>query len=568
MEIVEEIKNRIDIVDFINSYVPLKRAGQNYKALCPFHTEKTPSFMVNRERRSWHCFGCDEGGDVISFVEKIHNLSFVEALKLLAEQAGIPFQLTGDSRERAKKALLYEILEAATRFFQKELFLAENKAVRDYLQERGLDKETVLRFRLGYAPSSWERLSKSLIKKGFSEKDLLAAGVVFRGKQGIIDLFRNRIIFPVFDLLGKPVAFSGRIFGKDEPKYLNSPETPIFKKSQILFGLFHSKEAIREKGYAILVEGNFDLLVAYRFGTKNLIAPCGTAVTEDQMQLLARYTNSLAVAFDGDSAGQKAAFRASILAARADLSPRIVALPEDKDPADLAKENINLWQSALAEREPAVFYFLKRLLKQFPLELPEHKKRLVEELKPLVLAISNEIERKETMIQLSEKLQIAPEMLQKTLEQNRENIKISLAPSQKPRLAPTQILLGLLYRFELPVPKLSTLLVESEDKALRFLAELATLKVGESLSWQDYLLKAKRGVVERFNELAQVVEEIYPDLSKEAAAEEVGRILRTVEARQKELKQKVLVEKIREAERMGDKEKTRKLLQELIHLSR
>jgi len=248
MEIIEEIKNRIDIVDFINTYVPLKRAGQNYKALCPFHTEKTPSFMVNRERRSWHCFGCGEGGDVISFVEKIHNLSFLEALKLLAEQAGVPFQLAGDSRERAKKALLYEILETATRFFQKELSLAENKAVRDYLQERGLDKETVLRFRLGYAPSSWERLSKSLIKKGFSEKDLLAAGVVFRGKQGIIDLFRNRIIFPVFDLLGKPVAFSGRIFGKGEPKYLNSPETPIFKKSQTLFGLFHSKEAIREKG--------------------------------------------------------------------------------------------------------------------------------------------------------------------------------------------------------------------------------------------------------------------------------------------------------------------------------
>jgi len=567
MDIVEEIKNRIDIVDFINTYVPLKRAGQNYKALCPFHAEKTPSFMVNRERRSWHCFGCGEGGDVISFVEKIHNLSFVEALKLLAEQAGIPFQLLGSSQERAKKTLLYEILEAATHFFQEELFLKENQAVRDYLKERGLDKETVLKFRLGYASPSWGKLLRFLLKKGFLEKDLLVAGVVFKRKQGVIDLFRNRIIFPIFDLLGKPVAFSGRIFGKGEPKYLNSPETPIFKKSQTLFGLYHSKEAIREKGYAILVEGNFDLLVAYRFGTKNLIAPCGTAVTEDQLQLLARYTNSLAIAFDGDSAGQKAAFRAAILAARADLSPRIVELPENKDPADIVKENINLWQTALAERQPAVFYFLKKLLKKFSLELPEDKKRLVEELKPLVIAISNEIEQKETIIQLSEKLQIAPEILEKIFKENKTDKKIYLMPRQKSALAPIQILLGLLYRFELPVPKPSPLLSESQDKSLQFLAELASLKVGESLSWQDYLLKAKRGIVERFNELAQVVEEMYPEISREAAAEEVGRILKTIESRQKELRQKILVEKIKEAEKLGDKEKTKELLKELINLS-
>lgn len=375
--VVEDVKDKLDIVEVIRSYIPVFPAGRNFKACCPFHKEKTPSFMISPERRSWHCFGgCNEGGDMISFVMKYENVEFYDALKLLAERAGIdPARLRSGGFEYKKYDALYAAQEAAVEFFRANM----TPDIWEYVLGRGLTRETAAEFEIGFAPPSSDMLLRHLVKRGLSMQDIEGSGLVFRTERGTYwDRFRGRLMFPLYNHVGKAVGFTGRIMPQanapaDIAKYVNSPETPIFQKSKILYGFHKSKGAIREAGAAVLVEGQMDFLMSYQSGVKNVIATSGTALTVDHLLALRRIAEKLLLCFDSDEAGQRAIERGIDLALAHDFSVGVVALSE-KDPADIAKNDPALLAKLVAAPQSAREFYFNRYLPQ-SLTDPDERKR-------------------------------------------------------------------------------------------------------------------------------------------------------------------------------------------------
>ena len=373
MDTVRQVKDKLSIVDVVSQYVKLERAGGALRARCPFHSERTPSFFVSPDRGTYHCFGCNVGGDIFSFVEQIEGLDFKGALKILAEKAGVPlvYEKKGerDSRER-----LFELLETATISYVSNL----NDSAREYLHKRGINDETIKSFRVGLAGESWSDTSNYLRGKNFSEKEILDAGLAKRGERGLFDRFRSRIIFPIADSAGRIVGFSGRIFpgttspsdlatgqvartdnSFEAPKYLNSPETPLFHKSKILYAYDRAKQAIRKHNCAVLVEGQLDLLASHQAGWGNTVAVSGTAFTGEHAVLINRMTDNLVIALDADEAGIKAAGRAARSALRAGLNVKVARLPEGKDPADLILESgKDAWSTAIRDAKDIIMFLL------------------------------------------------------------------------------------------------------------------------------------------------------------------------------------------------------------------
>jgi DNA primase len=349
----EEIKNKLDIKEVIGQYLKLQKAGANYRALCPFHKEKTPSFFISPSRQIWHCFGCNSGGDIFSFIMKIENIEFKEALKLLAQKAGV--ELTYENPQiRSQKQILIDINKEASKFFEENLW--KNKDVINYLVKRGLNQETIKEFHLGWAADEWQSVSNFLIKKGFKSKDIIDSGLAVAKNTEIYDRFRSRIMFPIEDYSEGIVGFTGRIFQGINPlktikdiekigKYINSPQTLIFDKSKILYGLSKSKNYLRSQESTLLVEGQMDFLAAWQSGIKNIVATSGIALTAYQLKILKRYNNTLVLGFDMDEAGEKASERSIELALSKEFNVKILRLPEGKDLADYFinkanKENI------------------------------------------------------------------------------------------------------------------------------------------------------------------------------------------------------------------------------------
>ncbi len=388
--VVEDIKDKLDIVEVIRSYIAVLPAGRNFKACCPFHKEKTPSFMISPERRSWHCFGgCNEGGDMISFVMKYENIEFYDALKLLAERAGIdPNRLRSGSSEYKKYAALYAAQEEAVAFFRREM----TDEIMAYALERGLTRETIAAFEIGYAPPSSDMLLRHLIKKGFSMQDIEASGLVFRTERGTYwDRFRGRLMFPLYNHGGKVVGFTGRIMPQaqasaDIAKYVNSPETPIFQKSKLLYGFHKTKGAIRDAGAAILVEGQMDFLMSYQSGVHNVIATSGTALTADHLLTLRRIAEKLLLCFDSDEAGQRAIERGIDLALAHDFSVGVVSLP-DKDPADIARQSPALLAQLVATPKSGREFYFNRYLPTMVMNPDDRKKgarQILQKIKGLI----------------------------------------------------------------------------------------------------------------------------------------------------------------------------------------
>ena len=317
---VQQIKDRLDIVDVISGYLKLAKAGVNYKARCPFHQEKTPSFFVSPERQSWHCFGCNKGGDMFSFVSEIEGAEFVEALRILAAKAGVPLpersSQAGASTAKERQRLL-DVSELTAKFFVKQLWNSQagGRAL-EYLRGRGLTDETIQSWRLGWAPNDWKALSGFLAGAGHADADIVGAGVAIAKNGRIYDRFRSRIMFPICDANGQVIGFTGRVFGTEvavdgEPlaKYVNTPQTSLYDKSRTLFGLDKAKNAMRTKDVALIVEGNVDAIMSAQAGVENVAATSGTALTPHQLRMLARYSTNLDVCFDADSAGKTAARR-------------------------------------------------------------------------------------------------------------------------------------------------------------------------------------------------------------------------------------------------------------------
>lgn len=393
---VEEIKGKLDIVEFLRQYLTLSPAGRNFKALCPFHKEKTPSFMVSPERQTWHCFGCSLGGDVFSFITRYENVEFGEALRILAEKAGVELRRMNPA-EYKFTGLLYELNDAAKNFWRKHL--ADSGEAQKYLKSRGLTQETIDKFELGWAPNEPEALVLYFLNQNFRPEDLLQAGLSFKTERGLhLDRFRGRIMFPIHNHFGKVVGFTGRVLPQYDdgkmPKYVNSPETPIFVKSKLLYGFWESKNAIREAGEAFLVEGQMDMLLSWQAGVKNVVATSGTALTFDHLRTLRRLADRLVVSFDSDDAGMEAGERAVDMAEANDFQVKVVTFADFKDPAEAAEKDPAGLRERVVNAKPAPEFYFTKYLTGVPNDVrsPDFLKRLRAVLAKLT-SIASPVER-------------------------------------------------------------------------------------------------------------------------------------------------------------------------------
>ncbi len=410
---IDEIKNRLDIVDVVKGYVKLEKAGVNYRALCPFHSEKTPSFFVSPSRQIWHCFGgCGKGGDIFRFIMEVEGVEFNDALRILAAKAGVELKKQ-DPKIKTERQRTYEICELATRFFEKKLKEPSVKKAKEYLIERGITQESIEKWRLGYSSESWDELINFLESKDYSSKEIEKAGLAVKkeGSNRCYDRFRGRIMFPIFDFSSQPIGFGGRIFDPDnkklkEAKYLNTSNTLIYDKSKILYGLDKARSEARKKQFFILVEGYTDVIMSHQAGIENVIATSGTALTSYQLIVLKRYCNNLIMAFDMDAAGGSATKRGIELAQENDFNIKVALMPEGLDPADLIFEEPKSWEKTLKESVPIVSFYFQTAFSRFDSSIPENKKKIARIVLPVIKKIDSDIEKDFWIQKLAEKLEV------------------------------------------------------------------------------------------------------------------------------------------------------------------
>lgn len=423
MSQVDQVRAAADIVKIVGDYVKLRKAGANFMGLCPFHHEKTPSFAVHPTKQIFHCFGCGVGGDVFKFVMMIDSLTFPEALRRVAEKVGITIRERegGEgSDERAKeRTALYKLHEAAAKFYASQLgATAEGRAARGYLADRGLDDETVARFRLGYAPANGQALTQHLEDLGFSAEIAEKSGLVLRDSEGKrrFDRFRRRVIFPIANESGKVVAFGGRALGDDQPKYLNSPETPIYTKGRVLYHLSDAGSAIRKLDYAVLVEGYMDSIAAASAGIDNVVASCGTSLAEGQIRLLSRYTRRVVVNYDPDSAGVAATQRSLDLLLEEGFEVKVLALPGGLDPDSFIRQRgAAEYKEKLSATPTYLDYLTERAAAQHDLSRPEGKVAAANAVMPYLARVPNAMLRAELANRLAERLKLDGKLLQDEL---------------------------------------------------------------------------------------------------------------------------------------------------------
>jgi len=423
MSHVEDIKERLDIANVVSSYIKLEKSGANFKARCPFHNEKTPSFYVSPERGGFYCFGCGVKGDIFTFVEKFEGLDFMGSLKVLAERAGVKLDKIGFQKDN-RKEILYEILEVATSFFEEKL--KNTESAKQYIINRGLTEKTLENFRIGYAPNDWRELRNFLKSKGFRDEDVSAVGLIKKtdkpGGDPYYDVFRGRIMFPIGDTSGRIVAFSGRIIIDDDksPKYLNSPETQLYNKSKTLYGLDKAKMDIRKRDYSILVEGQMDLVMSHQAGFTNTVAASGTAFTEDRgndsaFGLLTRLSDNIVIAFDSDIAGQKAV-RRIVPAISLGMNVKIVNIKGGKDPADIIKSNPKDWVKTLESKKDFIDFLTDTLIDS-KASAGNILKQVKQDIFPYVRAIPSDTSRFQSIKKIAEKLSFSEDALWKDLQE-------------------------------------------------------------------------------------------------------------------------------------------------------
>lgn len=412
--VIEDIKTRLNIVDVAGGYLKLEKAGGNFKACCPFHNERTPSFFISPSRQTYHCFGCSKGGDVISFVEEIEGLDFQGALKVLADRAGVTL-----TREKAgardERDAIFSTLELATKFY--EAVLPRFPEAMSYLTGRGLTTETIKQFRVGFAPDEWRSLCDFLAKKGVPESVMESAGLIVRSPKGFYDRFRGRVMFPITDSSGRVIAFSGRILKEGEgktlgasasAKYVNSPETEVFHKSRALFGFSQARDVMRHEDACVLVEGQMDLILSHQAGVKNAVASSGTALTSEHLEMIKRFTKNVVLAFDADDAGIAAAHRAVELALSQDMSVRIARLPKGMDPADLARKDPALWVGAVKNAKQVIDLYLE-LLPELHTDKAELRAKVSEIIIPFVALLKSPIDQGHYVGEIAKLLSIKDE---------------------------------------------------------------------------------------------------------------------------------------------------------------
>jgi DNA primase len=423
---IDDLKRQADIVRVVQDYVALKKKGANWMACCPFHQEKTPSFSVNPAKDIFYCFGCQKGGSVFNFVMEIERVSFPEAIKIVAEKVNLPLpEMQDDKRFESRRKEADEVVELnswALEWWEGQLGegSAEARAARDYVEGRGITDETRTTFRLGYAPDSWDGLGSYLKRKGATATQIERSGlVVKKDAGGFYDRFRGRVIFPVLDAQGRAVAFGGRVMGASEPKYLNSPETAAYTKGRHLYGLHQTRDEIRRKKFAILVEGYLDLIIPYQFGVRNAVASLGTALTPEQAKLLGRFARRVVVNYDGDRAGVAAAKRAIETLLAEDFDIKVLVLPEGTDPDEFIKASgVEAYNERRGAALPYIDFVLDQAMRNRNLRRPADKAEAVEEVLPFIRAVRNKIQRREYFDAAMDALQVEDSELRQSLSKD------------------------------------------------------------------------------------------------------------------------------------------------------
>ena len=560
MDQIEEVKKKTDMVALVGEYVELKRAGRNFKGLCPFHHEKTPSFMVNEELQIYKCFGCSKGGDAISFLMEIEGLEFGEALKKLAERAGIKLKYEERDKNRGEKDELLKIHLMAGDYYRYLLEEHEiGKWAREYLKERKMGKKLRETFGLGFSPSGWDGLTRFLRdKKGFKEEMIVKSGLGIRGKKGVYDRFRGRVMFPLLDSGGKVVGFSGRVIPnlarKNEPKYINSPETAIYHKSEMLFGLTQAKQEMRKKNQVVVVEGELDMMSSFAAGVGETVAIKGSALTEEMIERLARLVETVILALDADEAGEKAMKRSIELAEKRGLNLKGVWWDEGKDPDEIARENPGEWKKMVAKAMPVYEVVMKRAVGKWGKKGVEGVKKIVKEVVPYLAKIDNEVVREVWVKRLAESLGVGKERVWDETEKARKGVvkdeKKKTGKKEEERMQKGKKLARQL---------LAMLMQEGKGRRNEVKKILTGLRVGEvegkllGRFLKDKVEKTEVWVKKLPKELKIVAEECYL-MEIERGVEDRGMIGVAVELAREKLREErgVLIKKLKEAEGVGD----------------
>lgn len=442
MDSVEEIKSRLSVDEVVGSYIQLKPAGTNLRGLCPFHNEKTPSFMVSPEKGIWHCFGCGEGGDMFTFVEKMEGLDFKATLEKLATKAGVTLEAStpGAAKQTKQKERLLAALEIATRYFQTGL--VKSKTAQNYIiRTRGFNKLTVETYRLGYSPDTQAGLSDLLLKKGFNKGEIVNAGLARKKGGALQDIFRGRMMVPFMDSQSRSIGFTGRHITDDAfgPKYLNTPATALFDKSRFIFGLSVARDAIREKDEVVVSEGNLDVLTSFQSGVKNVVASSGTALTLAQLKTLSRITKNVKLAFDQDKAGLSATERVIPLAQEAGVTLSIVDLSGAKDPDELINQSPKTWQKAIAKAPYIMDWLLDNLAQKFSISSATGKKQISDAATQVISRLTDSVEQDHYVERLAKLLNVSTNSIWQKLEKYKPFVstrnrraKVQAKPVQHP----------------------------------------------------------------------------------------------------------------------------------------
>jgi DNA primase len=563
MDYKEEIRGKLPIEDLVGGYIQLKKAGRNLKGLCPFHNDSKPSFMVSPEKGIAYCFACNTGGDIFKFVQLMEKVEFPEALRILAERTNVKLP---EFRPEARDARLriIEINRATATFFADQL-QASPEGMK-YFTDRGLTEETIRDFQLGYAPDSFTALKEHLIRLNYNEAELLEAGVLNQrsiADKNTYDRFRHRYIFPIFDHQDNVVGFGGRIIGEGEPKYLNSPETPAYNKSLVLYGLNRAKEMIKKEDMTIFVEGYMDLIAAHQAGSLNTVATSGTALTGHQLKLIKRYSPNAAFAFDQDNAGQEATKRAIELAREAELNIKIVTVPHGKDPDECIRENPESWKQAVLTAVPAMDFYFNYALKAFDPDTLDGKKGVCAILLPLIKQLSSEMEQGQYLDRLSVIVKTDVKLLWNDLKKLGQK-KTYAGPARaaedataKKNYVREEFLLGFVFQYPQFYPLVAENLIDSvpvHHDTEKFYKALKKIYNQRSVvDFDELKVDLEAEEKEKIDIYALLIEENYPDFSEAAAEKEVKQLIQSINQQNLILIQKAYEFKIRAATETGEK---------------
>ena len=573
MNELEEIKNKVDIVEYIGKYVPLKQSGRNFKGCCPFHNEKTASFMVSPEKQIFHCFGCGKGGDIFTFTEEIEGVDFVTALREMAEKAGVKLPDRGGVRKEPTDRL-FEINEQVCDLYEKELWKDANKKIVKYLLDRGMEEKTIKTFRLGFAPQNGDLIVKELGVIGYLDEDLLKSGIAKERNSKILDQFFNRITFPIMNAGGRVVGFTARVLDDSLPKYVNTPETPIYHKSSVLFGFDKAKEQIRKQNHVIIVEGQMDAIFSYQAGVKNVVASSGTALTEAHLDLIKRFTKNIKMAFDVDMAGQNATRRAIELAWEREFNIKVISVPEGKDPADLVKSDPKKWVEACRKAKYVVDYIFDSTFEKYNTTNILDKKQATKELLVMIKKLPDPVERDHYLNLLATRVGVSAAALEAALAKVKSVVPKESKPtdqsavgSQAPAQTREEYTLSMLLLtpkyYEFFFNKLEP--VDFTDERLRGLVEgiLKYTEKNEDLQVQPWIKTLDTKDSNYVSQLQMMTENEFADASEETLNEELFYAVSRLKRECIEREKKVLGDKMAAADRSADSKLMRELMSEL-----